>query len=104
MQIDIAQVDVVAHVVRAACQRRDLSSVGAARHACEVMEDDIMDIDCGWVLGAGFRVKVEVASIEHNGPVGVVNVNVLEGDVLDVAVASISTSPGLKAGTVLRDC
>lgn len=63
-----------------------------------------MDVDLGWVLGADLRVDIEVASIENDGPIGVVNVEVLEGDVLDVSVAGGWASPCLKTGTVLEDC
>lgn len=63
-----------------------------------------MDVDLGGVLGAELRVNVEVASIKNNRPVSVVNVEVLEGDVLDVSVAGGFASPCLKTGTVLEDC
>lgn len=104
VKVDLAQVDVVTDSVRAASKLGDLASILAARHAGEVLEDDVVDVDPGWVLGADLRLDVEVASIENDGPVGVVNVEVLEGDILDVSVAGGWASPCLKAGTVLEDC
>jgi hypothetical protein len=102
VEIDLAQVDVVTDSVRAASKLGDLASVLAARHSGEVLEDDVVDIDSGWVLGADLWLDVEVAGIENDGPVSVVNVEVLEGDVLNVSVTGGWASPCLKAGTVLE--
>lgn len=63
-----------------------------------------MDVDLGGVLGADLRLNVEVASIKNNRPISVINVEVLEGNVLDVSVAGGFASPCLKTGTVLVDC
>lgn len=104
LKVDLAQVDIVADCVGAASKLGDLASILAARHAGEVLEDDVVDIDPGWVLGADLRLDVEVASIENDGPIGVVNIEILEGDVLDVSVAGGWAGPGLKTGTVLEDC
>lgn len=103
-QVDLAQVDVFTDGVGAASKHGDLASILAARCAGEVLEDDVVNVNPGWVLRADLRLDVEVASIENDGPVGVVNVEVLEGDVLDVSVAGGWASPCLKAGTVLEDC
>lgn len=104
VEVDLAQVDVVTYSVGAASKLGDLASVLAARHSGEVLEDDVVDIDSGWVLGADLWLDVEVAGIENDGPVGVVNVEVLEGDVLDVSVTGSWASPCLKTSTVLEDC
>lgn len=104
VEVNLAQVDILADSVGAASKRSDLASILTARHSGEVLEDDIVDVDLGWVLGADLRLDVEVASIENDGPVGVVNVEVLEGDVLDVSVAGGWASPCLKTGTVLEYC
>jgi hypothetical protein len=104
VKVDLAQVDVVTDSVGAASKLGDRASVLAARHAGEVLEDDVVDVNPGWVLGADLRLDVEVASIENDGPIGVVNVEVLEGDVLDVSVAGGWASPCLKTGTVLEYC
>ena len=61
----------------------------------------------GWIEGEGgwsetYGVDVEVACVENNWPVNVEVVHVLEGDVLDVAIAYIWSSPTLESGTVLH--
>lgn len=101
MKVDLAQVDVVADSVGTARKRGDLAPILSARHAGEVLEYNVVDIDPGWVLGADLWLDVEIASIENNRPISIVNVEVLEGNVLDISVAGSWASPGLKTGTVL---
>ena len=62
-QVDLAQVDVLTDGVGAASKQGDLASILAARCAGEVLEDDVVDVNPGWVLGADLGLDVEVASI-----------------------------------------
>jgi hypothetical protein len=39
--------------------------------------------------------------IQDNGLVGVLNVDILVGDVVDTAIANVRPSPGLETGTSL---
>lgn len=101
MQINITEVNPAADRCRTARELRNLASILARRRAREVPEDDVLDVDLGGVGRAGRRVDIEVAGVEHDGPVGVADVEVLEGDVSDVAVADIGAGPGLEARSVL---
>lgn len=54
-----------------------------------------------WERGGTNGVDVEVARVEQDGPVGVVGVDVLEGDVVDEAVAYVGACPAFETGSVL---
>lgn len=49
------------------------------------------------------RVDVEVALVKHKGLVGVFDVDVAVGDVVDASVADVLASPGLEASAVLDE-
>lgn len=66
-----------------------------------ILELDVCEVDSGWVLGASGAVNVEVTLVEDNGDVGVFNVDVLVGDVVDTTEADVGASPGLEAGSGL---
>lgn len=104
MQINPTKTNAAADRRRTARELRNLASILAGRRAREVAEDDVLDVDLGGVRGAGRRVDVEVAGVEDDGPVGVADVEVLERDVFDVAVADVGAGPGLEARSVLGGC
>lgn len=53
------------------------------------------------MCSALLRLDVEVALIEHDWAVSVLNADVLVGDVVDATVANVFASPGLQTGAVL---
>lgn len=73
----------------------------AAAGAADVDEVDVGDVDAAGVLGADGLVDVEVALVEHDGEVGVLDADVLVRDVADVAVADVRAGPGLEPRAVL---
>ena len=80
--------------------RHDLAVLAAAR-AGDVDEVDVGDVDFAWVGSACRLVDVEVALVEHDGRVCVLDVDILVGDVVDESVADVRACPGLEARAVL---
>lgn len=73
----------------------------SAAGSVDVDKVDIGDVDLARILGAGGIVDVEVALVQNDRSICVFDVNVLVGDVVDVAEANIWASPGLQARSVL---
>ncbi|CDM38224.1 unnamed protein product [Penicillium roqueforti FM164] len=63
-----------------------------------ILELDVREIDSGWVLGASGAVNVEVILVKDNGTIGISNVNVLRGDIVDTTEADVGASLGLSSG------
>lgn len=93
--------NVRAHRVGGASQINYLLAVLARGSAIDVVKDDVGDVDSGRVGCTLGRIDVEVALVQDNGGVGVLNMDVAVGDVVDASVANVLTSPGLETGTIL---
>lgn len=94
--------NVRAHGVGRASQINNLLAVLPRGCAIDVVKDDVGDVHSGRVCCTLGRVDIEVALVQHKGLVGVLDVDVAVGDVVDASVADILTSPGLETGTVLN--
>lgn len=94
--------DVRAHGVGRAGQINNLLAVLARGCAINIVKYDVGDINSGWVCCTLGRIYVEIALVQHKGLVGVLNVDVTIGDVVDTPVADVLASPGLETGTVLN--
>ena len=101
-KINIIELDVLANSRRAAYESRDIVPVLATAAPPEVLEQDVSHVDARRVLGAGGLVDVEVALVEDDGPVGGGDLEVFEGDVVDVAIADIGACPSFQASAVLE--
>jgi hypothetical protein len=95
-------VDVRAHGVGRASQVNNLLAVLARGSAIDVVKDDVGDIDSRWVCCTLSRIDVEVALVQHKGFVGVLDVDVAVGDVVDASITDVLTGPSLETGTVLN--
>ena len=100
-QIDVLQPDVFADRSRAANQAGNILAFLAAADAMDVFEQDVRDIDPGGLSRADLWVDVEVAGVEDDGPVDVLDVHAVVGDVVDVAVSDVGAGPGLETSAVL---
>jgi hypothetical protein len=95
-------VDVRAHGVGRASQINNLLAVLARGCAIDVVKDNVGDVDSGRVCCTLGCIDIEVALVKHKGLVGVLDVNVAVGDVVDASVADVLAGPCLEAGTVLN--
>lgn len=89
------------------------SRTGTARQICnhlsvlatacsrDVDEANVGDVDFRGISGTGSIVDVEVTLIKNDRSVGVLNVDVLVSNVVDVAISDICASPRLEASTVI---
>lgn len=66
-----------------------------------ILENDIRNVHFAWVRRARRLVDVEIALIEHNGIIGVLDMYVFIRYVVDVAVADVGAGPGFETCTVL---
>ena len=62
---------------------------------------NICNVDFGRRRCAYCRVDVEVALVEHNRVIRVLNVDILVRDIADVSVTSCRACPGLQTGAIL---
>ena len=67
----------------------------------DVLEKNVRDVDLRRLRSADLRVDVEVASVEDDRPVDVLNVHAVVGDVVDVAISDVGAGPRLQASAVL---
>jgi hypothetical protein len=67
----------------------------------DILKDDVCEIHAGRVGGALRSVDVEVALVQDDRVVGVLDADVLVRDVVDAAVADIGTGPCFETGAVL---
>ena len=95
--------DVRAHRIRRAGQINHLLAVLARRGAIDVVKDNVGDVDGGRVGSTLGRIDVEVTLVQHKGLVGVLDVDVAVGDVVNASIADVLASPGLEASAVLHD-
>jgi hypothetical protein len=96
--------DVRAYSIRRAGQVSNDFILTSGWGTINVLKGDVGDIDGRRVLSTSSGVDVEVALIQDDGLVSVLNVNILVGDVVDTAIANIRSSPGLETGTSLDSC
>ena len=80
--------------------RHDPALLPAARPV-DIQELDVCDAHLARVRRAGSIVDVEVALVEHDGVVRVLDVDVLVRNVVDEAVADVRAGPSLEARAVL---
>lgn len=99
--VDAFQMDAVASSAWAASEIGNDLAVLTTACAVDVQEVDVGDVDFAWVRGAGCVVDVEVALVQNDGGICVLDVDVLVGDVIDISVANVWTSPGLETSAVL---
>lgn len=66
-----------------------------------VVKDDVCEINRGRIGGTLLCIHIEVALIQNHGSIGILDMNVAIGNVVNAAVSDILTSPSLKAGSVL---
>lgn len=100
-QIDILQRHVRAHRVRRTHQTaHDLARL-AGRRARDILKPNVGDVHLGRKLGAFGRLDVEVALVEHDRVVRVLDVDVFVCDVRDAAVADLLAGPGFETGSIL---
>lgn len=100
-QIDPRQVDARANRVGRAGQINHLFAVLARRRAIDVVKDNVGDVDGGRVCCTLGCIDVEIALVQHNGLIGVLDVDVAVSDVVNASVADVLASPGLETGTIL---
>lgn len=67
----------------------------------DVDELNIRNVDLTRVLRTGCVVDVEVALIQHNWRIRVLNQNILVGDIVNVSVSDIRACPSLETRAVL---
>lgn len=100
--MNVTQRNVLTHGRRTAHQTRNNLPISSTTNTREIVESNVGDVDSTGELRAGLGVDVEVALVEHDGPVDVVDVEVDVGDVVDVAVADVFAGPGFEARAVLE--
>lgn len=86
---------------RATRQIRDHPPILPTARPMHIQKVDIRDIHLTRVRRAGRLVDVEVALIQNNRSISVLDVNVLVGDVVNVSVADVWPRPSFQARAVL---
>ena len=101
-QINVGQVNVGANRIgRTGEIHHDLSFL-PGRGAIDLVKDNVGDVHLRGILRALGRVHVEITLVQHNRLVGVFDVDVAIGDVVDAPVAHILAGPGLETSAILR--
>ena len=93
-----------AHSIRRAGQVSNYFILSSRRGTIDILKGDVGDVDGRGILSTSGGVDVEVALIQDNGLVGILNVDILVGDVVDTAITNVRSSPGLETGTSLYFC
>lgn len=99
--VDILEVDAVARRTRTACEISDDLAILSATCSIDVQKLDVGDVHFGRVSGTCRIVDVEIALVQDDGSIGVLNVDVLVSYVVDVAISDVRTSPCLETSAVL---
>jgi hypothetical protein len=73
----------------------------SATGTIDVDKIDIRNVDITRILRTRRIVYIEVALIQYNGMIGILDVNVLVGDVVDISVPHIWTRPSLQTRSIL---
>lgn len=93
--------DTRAHSVRRASQVDDNLSIFTGRGTVNVVKDNVCEVNCRGVSSTFGGVYVEVALIQNDRSIGVLDMDVAVGDVVDATVSDVLTGPCLETGSVL---
>jgi hypothetical protein len=99
--VDVLKMNATASGSWGARQIRHNTSLLSTAGAVNVDELDIGDVDLRRGRFADSGVDIEVALVEYNRVIGVLDVDILVGNVADISVAGCRACPGLQAGAVL---
>lgn len=99
--VDILEVDSLACRSWAACKIGYNLSVLSTAGSADVDEVDVCDVDLARVCGASGLVDFEVALVQHNWVVCVLDIDIFVCDIVHVAVANIGACPSFEACTIL---
>jgi len=83
--INIRKRNTRANSIRRASEVSNDLSILARRGAINVLEFDIGEVHSGRVLGTNGAVDVEIALVQHDRSIGVLNMDVLVGDVVEAS-------------------
>lgn len=99
--VNALKMDTIAGCAGTTCQIRNHIPRLPTTRAVNVDEIHVRDVYLTGILRASCPVYVEVALIQHNRSIRVLNVHVLVRDIVNVAVAHIWTSPGFEPCPIL---
>jgi hypothetical protein len=88
--------------IRRTRQISNYSPFLSRRRSRHVLESDVGEIYARRVSCTFSLIEIEVALVEDDGIIGVVDVDVFICDVVDAAVADVLSCPGFEAGSVLE--
>lgn len=100
-KINVGELDAAADGVGRTSQVGNYLVLLTGRGAVDVGEGDVGHVHAGGVVGAFGGGDVKVTLVQHDGVIGVLDVDVLVGDVVDIAVSDILARPRLETGSVL---
>lgn len=100
-KVNVRELNTGANSIRRASQVDDDLSILAGGGTVNVVKDDVGEVDCRRVGGALGGVDVEVALIQNDRSIGVLDMDVAVGYIVDATVSDILAGPCLETGSVL---